>query len=361
MKYHRLSGMVLLIITEILKFTLSSYPAWVEKVYTGGIFIFWSYFFNFFSFVFVFPGVIFVPLGYLSLLIYQLFYKEKVYLKIIWLINSLGLLYFLFYLFWGFNYYRLPIDHSWKYRAEPFTAKQLKKEYEETTLYLLKVRNLLADTSSGIPQHKINLQDSQYESVLQYNLRGWLKNNGYSLAAEVPIRSELPKGFFLHFSTTGMYFPYSREGNADPGLHPLHYISVMAHEMAHGYGFADEGTCNFLAYICHHQDKNARIAYATTLGYWRYLATNIRRIAPDFFQRKIKELPTGLKSDLLEIQEFSNRYEDWMPQLQYKIYDTYLKGQGIREGMLNYNRVIGLVLAYKAANPFIFDASSTPK
>jgi hypothetical protein len=97
------------------------------------------------------------------------------------------------------------------------------------------------------------------------------------------------------------------------------------------------------------------------MGYWRYLASNVRRISPDFFNRKINEIPTGLKLDLQEMQEFSNKYEDWMPQLQYKIYDAYLKGQGIKEGMLNYNKVIGLVLAYKAANPFIFDASSSPK
>ena len=43
------------------------------------------------------------------------------------------------------------------------------------------------------------------------------------------------------------------------------------------------------------------------------------------------------------------------------MYDAYLKGQGIEEGMLNYNKVIGLVLAYKAANSFILDDSSLPK
>jgi hypothetical protein len=43
------------------------------------------------------------------------------------------------------------------------------------------------------------------------------------------------------------------------------------------------------------------------------------------------------------------------------MYDAYLKGQGIKEGMLNYNKVIGLVLAYKAANSFILNDSSLPR
>lgn len=73
------------------------------------------------------------------------------------------------------------------------------------------------------------------------------------------------------------------------------------------------------------------------------------------------ELPTGLRKDLIDIQIYSNRYKDWIPDLQYKMYDAYLKGQGIKEGMLNYNMVIGLVLAYKAANSFIFSDSSLPR
>ena len=136
---------------------------------------------------------------------------------------------------------------------------------------------------------------------------------------------------------------------------------IMAHEMAHGYGFADEGTCNFLAFICHTNDQNPYIAYATTLGYWRYLASNVRRISPSFFNEKMRKLPSGLRKDLMDIQNYSNGYEDWMPNLQYKMYDAYLKGQGIKEGMLNYNKVIGLVLAYKAANSFILIDSSLPR
>ena len=79
------------------------------------------------------------------------------------------------------------------------------------------------------------------------------------------------------------------------------------------------------------------------------------------FEEKMKELPTGLRKDLIDIQNYSNSYEDWMPNLQYKMYDAYLKGQGIEEGMLNYNKVIGLVLAYKAANSFILIDSSLPR
>lgn len=361
MKYYHFTGIVLLIFTEILKYLFSNNPAWVEEFYSKGIYIVISNFINLFSYVFIFPGLFLIPVLYLVFLVFVFKYKRSIYLKSIWIINSVGFLYFAFYMVWGFNYYRLSIDNNWKYKSDSFTSKQLEIEYEETTLKLLKIRNLLADTAVKVSINKNVLKDKVQIEMMQNNLRNWLRKNGFALLSTFEIRSELPKGFFLHFSTAGMYFPFSGEGNVDPGLHPLQYTSVMAHEMAHGYGFADEGTCNFLAFICHHNDKNAWISYSANLGYWRYLASNVRRISPNFFNRKINEIPTGLKLDLQEIKDYSNRYEDWMPNWQYKIYDAYLKGQGIKEGMLNYNKVIGLVLAYKAANPFIFEDSSLPK
>ena len=361
MKYYHLSGIVLIIFTEIVKYFFANNPSWVEDYYTNGIYLVVSYILQKISILYVLPGLFAIPFLFFIFIILVSLSKQKKLVKFSLIMNSLGFLYFLFYFFWGFNYYRLPIDHQWKFKSAPFTYKQLASEYEETTIHLLKMREFLADTANGVDMVRYNVKIEEQRIIIQKNLQLWLKNHGFPSKAKVPIKYNLPKGIFLHFSTAGMYFPFSGEGNVDPGLHPIHFTSVMAHEMAHGYGFADEGTCNFLAFICHTNDQNPYIAYATTLGYWRYLASNVRRISPSFFKEKMTELPSGLRKDLIDIQNYSNSYEDWMPNLQYKMYDAYLKGQGIKEGMLNYNKVIGLVLAYKAANSFILIDSSLPR
>ena len=361
MKYYHLSGIVLIIFTELVKYFFANNPSWVEDYYANGIYLIVSYILQKISILYILPGLFAIPILFFIFIFLVSFSKQKKMVKFSLIMNSLGFLYFLFYFVWGFNYYRLPIDHQWKFKSAPFTYKQLASEYEETTVHLLKMRELLADTAKGVDLVRYNVKNEEQRIIIQKNLQLWLKNHGFPSKAKVPIKSNLPKGIFLHFSTAGMYFPFSGEGNVDPGLHPIHFTSVMAHEMAHGYGFADEGTCNFLAFICHNNDQNHYIAYATTLGYWRYLASNVRRISPSFFNEKMRELPSGLRKDLMDIQNYSNSYEDWMPNLQYKMYDAYLKGQGIKEGMLNYNKVIGLVLAYKAANSFILNDSSLPR
>lgn len=361
MKYYHLSGFVLVIFTELVKYLFANNPSWVENFYSKGIYLAVSIIFQKISIIYILPGLFAVPILFFVFIFWVFWSKHRYAVKFSLIVNSLGFLYFLFYFVWGFNYYRLPIDHQWKFKSTPFTYKQLASEYVETTNHLLNIRKLLADTSEAVDIDRFNINIENQRTIIQRNLQYWLKKHGYPAHTMVPIQSNLPKGIFLHFSTAGMYFPFSGEGNVDPGLHPIHFTSVMAHEMAHGYGFADEGTCNFLAFICHTNDPNPWIAYTTTLGYWRYLASNVRKISPSFFNEKMMELPTGLRKDLIDIQIYSNRYKDWIPDLQYKMYDAYLKGQGIKEGMLNYNMVIGLVLAYKAANSFIFSDSSLPR
>lgn len=361
MKYYHLSGIVLIIFTELVKYFFSANPAWVEAYYSHGVYLAVNFILQNISFLHIIPGVLSIPILFFAFIILVSLSKQRKLWKFSLIMNSLSFLYFLFYVVWGFNYYRQPIDSQWQFKSVPFTYQQLTAEYEETTTHLLTIRKLLADTSKGVDISRYKVKNEVQQLIIQKNLQYWLKNHGFSSQAKVSITSSLPKGIFLHFSTAGMYFPFSGEGNVDPGLHPIHFTSVMAHEMAHGYGFADEGTCNFLAFVCHTNDQNPWIAYAATLGYWRYLASNVRRVSPSFFNEKLSELPIGLTKDLIDIQNYSNRYEDWMPNLQYKIYDAYLKGQGIKEGMLNYNKVIGLVLAHKAASSFILDASSLPR
>ncbi|MCB0582976.1 MAG: DUF3810 family protein, partial [Phaeodactylibacter sp.] len=72
----------------------------------------------------------------------------------------------------------------------------------------------------------------------------------------------------------GLYFPFTGEGHIDAGLHPLQKPYVMAHELAHGYGFGDEGTCNFLGYLACIGSDDPVIAYIGHLNYWRTLAAD---------------------------------------------------------------------------------------
>jgi hypothetical protein len=121
----------------------------------------------------------------------------------------------------------------------------------------------------------------------------------------------------------------------------------MAHEMAHGYGFTDEGTCNFLAYLACIRSKNSFIQYAGYFEYFSTLAVNYRKYDREAYTAMMKSLPASVKADWNSIIENHEHYPNIMPKLRHYTYDTYLKVQGISEGIQNYNRVLMLVKAWE--------------
>ena len=62
-------------------------------------------------------------------------------------------------------------------------------------------------------------------------------------------------------------------------------------------------------------------------------------------------------ADLEAINANNAAYPDIMPRFRDAAYDSYLKAQGIAEGMQNYGKVVLLVEAWrKNASPFLEDA-----
>ena len=140
MKYYHLSGTVLVIFTELVKYLFANNSSWVEDYYAKGIYLVVGFILQKMSILYILPGLLAIPILFFVFIFLVSFSKQKKIVKFSLVINSLGFLYFLFYFVWGFNYYRLPIDHQWKFKSSPFTYKQLASEYEETTNHLLNIR-----------------------------------------------------------------------------------------------------------------------------------------------------------------------------------------------------------------------------
>lgn len=255
--------------------------------------------------------------------------------------------FFFFQLLWGFNYNRISIEELLGLTLEPLSAKDLREELEEEAERLIAFRARVSDTDSVLLSADSMPHD--LENRLRHHLEHWLREYDFPAVGRVRGRQMLPAGIFLRFSSAGLYFPFTGEGHVDAGLHPLQIPGVMTHELAHGYGFADEGTCSFLAYLSCIQSDDPFIAYAAQLDFWRTLAVNYLRQEPKAYRKFRDNLPSGIRADLDAINQTLDRYPDIVPRLRYRMYDAYLKSQGIKEGMLNYNRVIMLVYAWKRA------------
>ncbi len=252
---------------------------------------------------------------------------------------------FLFMVLWGFNYNRMPVEAQLGLKPQPLSLSELKEELYQETETLKKARAAIP----GISREPVSedMLPAGLERQLRSDVESWLEEHGYSTVGRVRGRYVLPKGIFLRFSSSGLYFPFTGEGHVDAGLHPLQKPYVMAHEMAHGYGFGDEGTCNFIAYLSCIRSKDPVIAYSGHLNYWRTLAGDYLQYEPEKYRQFRESMPLGIQADLDAINEVLRRYPDIMPHFRYYAYDAYLKAQGIDEGIRNYDRVTMLVRAWR--------------
>jgi len=250
----------------------------------------------------------------------------------------------LFLWMWGFNYGRVPLEEQIQIDPEPLSLQQLKEEYYRITDSLALLRAPFGDT--------VALEESPFSpddltDTLRIDLERVLAYLDYPTTGTIKARRLLPRGVLLRLSTSGVYLPWTREGHVDAGLHPLQLPFVLAHEMAHGYGIADEGSCNFLAYLTCYEHPDPFIRYVGCLGYWRYLASSFRSLDPEGYKKAYAAIPRGVIADIQSIYRQMDKYPDILPRFRNAFYDSYLKAQGVKEGIKSYSRILMLVHAWE--------------
>ncbi|MEQ8703659.1 MAG: DUF3810 domain-containing protein [Phaeodactylibacter sp.] len=343
------------IVAVILRLGLSGSPEWIEHYYSRGLFLGIRTFVDHTVAMLPFPVLYLVVFGVL----FTAFAKIRKWWQMPiprlqkWAHTGMGLLgfsggaVFFFLLLWGYNYGRVPVEQQLALQLRPLSAEALKAELLDEAEYIINLRARIPGV--GTSAIDATFLPENLEGELRADLETVLDELDFPTVGEVRAKRIYPKGIFLRFSSSGMYFPWSGEGQVDAGLDPLSIVSVMAHELAHGYGFGDEGTCNFWAYVACAASEDPFIAYAGHLDHFRTLAAHYLRYDREAYFQLRAELPAGIQADLDAINENLRKYPDIMPELRYAAYDTYLKAQGIEEGIKNYSRVVMMVKAWKEA------------
>lgn len=333
---------------------MASAPNWVDQYYFRGVFQLFRWIYDHSL------GFLPIPMVYITLIIF-IVYTARIFTKMInkaksgnWLLGLgnglisliafLGGAVFFFYLLWGYNYNRPDIYTDLGMQEQTIDSIYLIEEIDRVTQELISTRTMVStDSLTAISEADI---PGDLESVIRRDLEGLLQSWDIPTLGRVRVRKLLPMGILLRFSTAGVYVPYALEGHIDGGLHPIQWPFTMAHEMTHGYGYGDEGTCNFIGYLACMRSENDVIRYSAIRAYWRYLMSDLRKLDKDLYRQHMVRLPRALKTDLYEIIEYMDRYPDLMPAVRDKMYDSYLKSHGIKDGLANYSHMIKYMKAY---------------
>ncbi len=308
----------------------------------------YDYTLGFLPFPFVY--IVFVFLIYLLYFGFQKIFKPEVSFFgkcmkiIIGVTNFFGWVVFIFYFSWGFNYYQPSIEKQLSLPEITLDSADIVHELNHITSLVNQARTKLSSDTSALV---LNLNWTELEDSIRVHQEGLISTWGKSVQGRVRIRALRPKGLLLRFSTAGVYIPFAFEGHVDPGNNAIQWPFTLAHEMAHGYGYTDEGVCNFIGFLTCMHSHDSVIKYSGLLGYWRYIFFDIRSRYPEIAKQTYEKLTKGVQNDLKSIRNDLNKYPDIMPILRDKIYDSYLKSHGVTSGLQSYNEITMQVLRWK--------------
>ena len=162
--------------------------------------------------------------------------------------------------------------------------------------------------------------------------------------------------FFSQQYIMGYYFPFSMEANINSVMYITNVAPTVCHELAHTKGFIYEDDANMIGFLACINSEDPFLQYCGYLSVLNYVNNdffdsigknkntyrNYVRISEKVIKDNIFLTPenweTVEKKAVIKTSTVKKVSETFM--------ETTLKLNGVEEGMLQYNQVVGLLLAY---------------
>jgi hypothetical protein len=312
---------------------------WVEDYYSRGIYTFIARFLSSFSKLYSFSLwdcfwliVIWLIVSGLILVIIRKLTFSKYFLR---LLQMLALLYSLFYLSWGFNYFRPKIEERLDWG----------KPAADSTIFSSVLDSIISKTN----WNHIVILSSDYPVIDRLVEKSYSRNSKL-LGLDYPNGSRRPKtmimsSIFLKLGVSGYFGPFFNEIHLNNYLLPIDYPFVLAHEKAHQFGITSEAEANLIAYIVCVTSGDQRLRYS---GYQNLLLYFLRdAYRSKYYKKYIEKIDKFVLAELRFRQNYYNDLQsEKLSQMQNNVNDSYLKVNHIEKGIMDYNHVVSLVLSW---------------
>jgi len=343
----QLTGLLLLVLLCIGCF--AKFPLLVEQFYSKKIFhlsaIFGQMLFGFlpFSFGDVIYLLLFLLFIFSFLSIVKNLWRKK-YLKVgmllVRIVNSLLLIAVVFYLFWGLNYFRIPLE---KRMALDMDIKASCELLETTALCIDKANEYRA---------LLNKEDWQRSDQDIFHKASELLSSTHTLKQYIFIYQPSVKkpitNMHVNYTMVAGYFnPFTQEAHVNTAMPLFAKPFTACHELGHqaGTGFEDEA--NLIGFVlCTESDDNL-------FRYSAYYHAMFMLLNQVFWEDQrsylclLKLISPEVKKDAELEHTFWQQYNGVLNRASSKFYSGYLQVNNQPEGLRRYNRMTKLLIAWK--------------
>lgn len=251
----------------------------------------------------------------------------------------------LFIVMWGANYGRTPMELRLELDTGRIETAEVAKLAHD--LEVVVRRNVVAapDWNSSLTAGKTSL----------LRVIATLEHRTVTLPRFV---KRTPPGLLLFLGqATGIVSPWTLEAHIDGALPNAYALATALHEMTHLCGYGSEAETDFVAGVAGLTATDRYTRYSVALVLFARVA---RSLPPAEYRVRFAALPKQAKDDL---QAFYDTYARFRPPqlaayLQTRVYDSYLKTQGVEVGIADYDRVTDLLVAARRSGLLEFDGQA---
>jgi hypothetical protein len=344
---------ILLPVQIMLLQMLKHFPEFVEQYYSLGIYPLLSkvsrYLFGWIPFS---VGDVFYLLIAIVAIrwVYKNFYRLRFepFRVLIDITAAVSVVYFMFHILWGFNYYRVPLHKSLQLKSD-YSYEQL----IETTKRFIEKSNEMHRELGYADSVKIDLPFTQKE-VFSKSL------NGYeNLEKEFPQLAYSPKsikksGWSLGLTImgySGYLNPFSGEAQVNNLIKTYKFPVVACHEEAHQIGYAAENEANFIATMATINNDDTYIQYAGYIFTLRYLVNEVAGNDEAEYYKLLETINPGILESYKEMRDFWDSYQNPFETFSKVFWDNFLKANNQSKGIQSYNYMVALVVNYFGDKP----------
>jgi len=246
--------------------------------------------------------------------------------------------YIYFYVSWGLNYYRVPLQQQLGLQIDTIVQEDYLDILDRYITEINQLREQLDTTRMDKAQARHDLQQ-----LMEKNSTRLPMLSPTQVWAKQPLSSTLVS----YFTVTGYFNPFTQEVQVNGIMPIISYPFTVVHELAHQMGIGFEDECNFIAFLMLRDHSNTWYRYAAYYETVQYL------LRPLYFQDKalytsyVSKLSAEVRSDYEEERLFWQQYYGTFNRLTNLFYGSYLRHNNQPEGMARYSLMNRLVIAWE--------------
>lgn len=242
--------------------------------------------------------------------------------------STLTVVYLLFFIGWGGNYYKPSLTSYWNLPPTDTNHRSIIAVYDR---FLIGRLNALSARYEDLSFRQV---DKRAERYFQQLTDRRTRHSGLRVKPSI-------YGYFMQYlGIQGYYNPFTGEAQVNKFLPSYMLPFVVCHEMAHQSGIGAEDDANLLSYALCVSSGDKDFEYSAYFNLWLYTHNRMRRQDSVGAAHLFSTLNPISHSQVDTLRAIRRRYRSSLSEVSTAIYDEYLKLHNQAGGVDSYYGVV---------------------